>query len=107
MVILCHYTLSLQPLSPPSSEVFSDVFMCTEYLKEKKNCSIPYKKATLACPVLDLAALLELSGLLFLLNCAMKYNFGKFDFYLFILYFFYAVFHSDPSHLFWCTELAS
>lgn len=50
MVILCHYTLSLQPLSPPPSEVCSDVFMCTEYIKKKS--SIHYKTDFLLCPVL-------------------------------------------------------
>lgn len=50
MVILCHYTLSLQPLSPPPSEVCSDVFMCTEYIK--KNSSVHYKTDSLPAPTL-------------------------------------------------------
>lgn len=50
MVILCHYTLSLQPLSPPPSEVCSDVFMCTEYIK--KNSSVHYKTDSLLAPTL-------------------------------------------------------
>lgn len=50
MVILCHYTLSLQPLSPPPSEVCSDVFMCTEYIK--KNSSVHYKTDSLLAHVL-------------------------------------------------------
>lgn len=64
MVILCHYTLSLQPLSPPSSEVFSDVFMCTEYLKEKELLH-PLQKSHFSVPRATLAALLELSGFCF------------------------------------------
>jgi len=49
MVILCHYTLSLQLLSPPPSEVCSDVFMCTEYIKKKKFHPLQYRLFALPC----------------------------------------------------------
>lgn len=44
------HALSLQPLSPPPSEVCSDVFMCTEYIK--KNSSVHYKTDSLLAPML-------------------------------------------------------
>ena len=64
MVILCHYTLSLQPLSPPPSEVCSDVFMCTEYIKKKNPPSIT--KQTLCSALCDAGSFFRVAWLLLL-----------------------------------------
>lgn len=91
MVILCHYTLSPQPLSPPPSEVFSDVFMWTEYLKEKERLHPLQKKPLLRAPRYPggsfRAVRLPLPREPRLINSAMKHNFGRLAFiYLYLTF---------------------